>query len=477
VAIAGATGFVGRALVAALGGDHRVVALSRRPPAADAPGPETRRCDLFSLSQVEEALRGADVAVYLVHSMLPSARLVQGRFEDLDLLLADNFGRAAARQGVRRIVYLGGLIPDTEDLSPHLRSRREVETALGAYGVPVTSVRAGLVVGPGGSSLEILLRLVRRLPVMLCPRWTQSRTQPIALDDVVALLARCVDDDATLGRVCEVGGPTVLTYRGLMQETARLLGRRRLLIPVPFLSPKLSRLWVSTVTRTPRALIDPLVESLRHDMVARDPWLQRRAGRPGAPFAAALQACLAPPPAAPRPGRALPARTGEQRVPRAAQSVQRLPIPADWPATRVANEYLTWLPALLRLLLRVERERETARFYLLGVRRPALVLTFLPGRSDPTRAVFSVTGGWLVRGGDQPPGRLEFRLVPDRGHVIAGVHEFRPRLPWYVYAWTQAKVHLWVMWRFGRHLRRLRDASLPAGSGPVRDASSTEPAP
>lgn len=460
VAVAGATGFIGRALVSRLLGRHEVIALSRRAlDTAPQPGLEARRCDLFSLSQVEAALAGAGSAVYLVHSMLPSARLVQGRFEDLDLLLADNFGRAAARAGVRRIVYLGGLIPDSDDLSPHLRSRREVEAALGGYGVPVTSVRAGLVIGPGGSSFEILLRLVQRLPAMVCPRWTGSRTQPIALEDVLAILERCIDDDATRGRVCEVGGPTVLTYRELMGETARLLGKRRLMLSVPLLTPKLSRLWVTLVTRKPRALVEPLVESLRHEMVAHDLWLQRRMERPGLPLAAALAAALAAEaaPSAQEPG-LRPARTGPREVPRTAQSIQRLPIPGGWPAPRVANEYLAWLPRLLRRLLRVERDGPTARFFLLGGRRPALELTFLPERSDPTRAVFAVSGGWLVRDDGEPPGRLEFLLAPDGGHVIAGVQEFRPRLPWFVYAWSQARVHLWVMERFGRHLRALRDA-------------------
>ena len=149
--------------------------------------------DSFSVQQTRDALEGADVAVYLVHSMSPNSRLTQGRFEDLDLLLADNFGRAASAAGVQRIVYLGGLMPkeDPSELSAHLASRFEVEKALGAHGVPVTAVRAGLVVGAEGSSLNILVRLVERLPLMVCPSWTSSRTQPIALSDVVEILARC----------------------------------------------------------------------------------------------------------------------------------------------------------------------------------------------------------------------------------------------------------------------------------------------
>ena len=448
VVVAGASGFVGRVLVSDLLTDHRVIALGRRVPEPSPDGSEWRACDLYSLLEVEAALQGADVAVYLVHSMMPSTRLVQASFEDLDLILADNFARAAARCGVRRIVYLGGLVPEGGSLSPHLASRLEVEEALGAHGVPVTAVRAGLVIGAGGSSLEILLRLVQRLPVMVCPRWTSSMTQPIGLDDAVAALRFAIDHDETAGRVCEVGGPDVLSYRDLMAATARALGLRRIMIPVPFLSPRLSRLWVTLFSGKSRALVEPLVESLRHDMVVHDPWLQKRMGRPGSSVTAALDAALA----APEPE--APARKPAIRLPAMARSVQRLPMPAERSAPDVAAEYVAWLPRLLRFLLRAEHDGDTARLHLPFVRGPVLVLQYRRDRSEPTRAVLVVVGGWLVARGTAGRGRLEFRVTPDRHHVLAAVHDFQPRLPWLVYRWTQALVHLWVMHRFGRHLAR-----------------------
>lgn len=454
VAVAGASGFVGRALLASLEPDHRVIALGRGVREPDPSGPEWRSCDLYSLSAVESGLAGAEVAVYLVHSMMPSARLVQADFQDLDLILADNFARAAARNGVSRIVYLGGLLPEEGELSPHLASRREVEEALGAHGVPVTSVRAGLVIGEGGSSLEILCKLVQRLPVMLCPSWTGSRMQPIALEDVVAVLRYAVDHPDTAGRVAEVGGPEVLTYRELMAVTARVLGRRRLMLPVPFLSPRLSRLWVTLFSGKSRALVEPLVESLRHEMVVADPWIQERMGRPGRSVVDALSAALEgagpervePPPRLPAPA-----------VPSTARSVQRLPVPAGASAPAVAAEYVAWLPRLLRFVLRAERDGDRAEFFLPVSRKPALVLSYRRDRSEPSRAVLAVAGGWLVRATVETVEglpRLEFRLTPDGKHVIAAVHDFHPRLPWWLYRWTQALVHLWVMRRFGRHLVR-----------------------
>lgn len=171
VAVAGASGFVGKALVEDMKDDCRMIALSRSiRESSDADSSvEWRHCDLFSFRTVSKALQGVDCAIYLVHSMMPSAKLTQAGFEDLDLIAADNFARACRDAGVKQIVYLSGLMPEGETLSNHLKSRREVETALRAYGTPLTVLRAGLVVGPGGSSTSMLFQLVHRLPVMVCP--------------------------------------------------------------------------------------------------------------------------------------------------------------------------------------------------------------------------------------------------------------------------------------------------------------------
>ncbi len=460
VAVAGATGFVGRSLVRSLAERHAVVALGRgvaeesKPQSSTpTPGVTWRRCDLFSLYETEQALEGVQVAYYLVHSMLPSSRLTQGDFQNLDLLLADNFGRAARSAGVERIIYLGGLVPDLEeDLSRHLASRLEVERALGGYGVPVTAVRAGLVVGHGGSSLEILVRLVGRLPAMVCPRWTGSMSQPIALEDVVELLARCLDMEETTGRVCEVGGPDVLSYRDMMRETARVMGKRRMILPFPLFTPGLSRLWVSLVTQSPKALVAPLIQSLRHPMVARDRWLQEKIGLPGKPFAEALSESL---------------RTEGLAGQPTARSVQRLPLPPGRDALWLAAEYAAWLPEALRGLVRVEQKQAGLEFLGVGIPRPLLSLTFRPDRSGPNRALFEVTGGLLAGRAIGFP-RLEFRTVPGGGEALAAVHQFRPRLPWWIYTRTQAYAHVWVMWRFGQHLARLI-------RGAARPASTTQP--
>jgi len=469
VAIAGATGYVGRALIEALQGTHEVIALTRAgrtdpaEPGAGRPGVRWRRCDLFSAMETERALAGADVGVYLVHSMLPSARLTQASFADLDVLLADNFARGAARAGLRRLVYLGGLIPEATQLSAHLASRLEVEETLRAAATPVVALRAGLVIGPESSSFRIIEKLVRRLPVMALPRWTRTPTQPIALRDVVELLCQCLEAPGLDSQCFDIGGPDIVDYARLISGTAAALGLRRTLFPVRFFSPGLSTLWVSLITGAPRELVAPLVQSLRHPMTAHDRRLQERLGVPGLSLEETLRTALVAQPRASRP--AAPSRRTLTLAARAAggthdvRSVQRLVLPPGWTAQRVAEEYLHWLPHYFHPLLRVEARGDgRCQFFSPPLRTPLLELTLAPRERLAGVELFYLTGGRLVQTDGERRGRLEFREVPGRRFVLAAVHDFTPTLPWYVYQLTQALVHLWVMRAFGRHLARLARA-------------------
>jgi uncharacterized protein YbjT (DUF2867 family)/membrane protease YdiL (CAAX protease family) len=269
VAVAGATGFVGRRLCPALEAEgHEVVAMTRRPAAYDGAGRAVHG-DVHDPGSLAAALDGCDAAYYLVHS------LASPDFRRLDAEAASAFGRAAAEAGVRRIVYLGGLGRDDDELSPHLRSRREVETLLGCGGVPVTTLRAGIVIGYQGLSWEMTRQLVERLPFMITPRWVGTRTQPIAVDDVVRYLVGVLDVPGTTGRAFEVGGEEVLRYSDMMRRVAEVEDRPLVILPVPVLTPRLSSHWLGLVTDVDAAAGRSLVDSMVNEVVVEDDELAR----------------------------------------------------------------------------------------------------------------------------------------------------------------------------------------------------------
>ena len=268
VAIAGATGFVGRALTAhLLERGHNVIALGR---SASSLSTEARTIDVDVGDEVAitTALAGAEVAYYLVHSMAAG-----GEFRAADLRLATTFGRAAAEAGLRRIVYVGAL-GDAPD-STHLASRQEVGSALGAGGTTVVELRAAMVFGSGSISFEMLRYLTERLPAMVCPRWVRTRIQPIALTDLLDYLEQSLKVDAG---IYEVGGADVTTYRELIAEYARGRGLRpRYILDIPWLTPHLSSYWVDLVTPVDRSVSHALIESLVSEVVVTNPAPTRRA--------------------------------------------------------------------------------------------------------------------------------------------------------------------------------------------------------
>ncbi|MEO7061096.1 MAG: NAD(P)H-binding protein [Lapillicoccus sp.] len=264
VLVAGASGFVGRRLCPELvEAGHDVVAMTRHPDTYTGVG-RAVRADVAQPETLDAALAGCDAAYYLVHS------LDDEDFEAKDAQAAGSFGRAAADAGITRIVYLGGLGDDDDTLSAHLRSRRQVEHLLGDAGVPVTTLRAGIIVGNGGISWELTRQLVQHLPAMITPKWVQTRTQPIAVDDVIRYLVAVLTIEAAAGRAFDIGGPEVLAYSTMMKRVAAIEGRPLFLQPVPLLTPSLSARWLSLVTdvdtQTGRALID----SMSNEVVVRD---------------------------------------------------------------------------------------------------------------------------------------------------------------------------------------------------------------
>ena len=263
VVVFGASGTVGRPLVDELARTHDVVAVSCKEQQATE-GVTWKQADATDSDSVALVLEGADVVCDLVHS------LGRADFEQQDLLAAETTACEAERAGVKQLVYLGGLGDDSAELSPHLRSRRETGTRLASTSVPVTTLRAAMVVGRGSAAFETIVALVDRLPAMVTPRWVSTRTQPIALADVVAYLAGVAGREAAFGSGYDVGGPEVLTYREMMERIAVLRGKRPFIFEVPVLTPYLSSLWLHIITPVKAGVARPLIEGLRIETVARD---------------------------------------------------------------------------------------------------------------------------------------------------------------------------------------------------------------
>jgi uncharacterized protein YbjT (DUF2867 family) len=264
VVVFGATGTVGEALLPALAGDHEVTAVSRSADEGVRRKVRYVRGDVEDGESVERALEGAGVAYYLVHSLGTT------EFEDRERRSADNVTRAAEKGGLRQIVYLGGLGDDSDDLSPHLRSRRETERRLASGSVPVTTLRAGMVVAKGSAAFETIAALVDRLPVMILPRWAKTPTQPIALADVVRYLAGVCGNAEAFGKTYDVAGPDVMSYAEMISRIGRLKGKAPYLVEVPVLTPWLSALWIELVTPARANIARPLVEGLRNPTVAKE---------------------------------------------------------------------------------------------------------------------------------------------------------------------------------------------------------------
>jgi len=268
VLVTGATGFVGGRLVPALvEAGHDVVALTRDANRYDAPeGVTVAEGDVLEYGSFEHALEGVEAAYYLIHSMQAG-----DEFEERDRRGARNFARAASDAGLRRVIYLGGLGEDRNELSKHLRSRREVEYILEEGDYDLTTLRAAIIVGDGSASFDVIRQLGSRLPFMITPKWVRTPCQPIAIDDVIAYLVGVLDVPATAGNTFEIGGPDVLTYQEILARvTERILGFPPLILPVPVLTPKLSAYWIGLVTDVPTSVATPLIHGLKNSVVVND---------------------------------------------------------------------------------------------------------------------------------------------------------------------------------------------------------------
>ncbi len=275
ILVTGATGYIGGRLVPLLlAAGHQVRCLVRDSNRLFGRSwynsVEIVEGDVFRPDSLAAAMQEVDAAYYLVHSLGGGAD-----FHQQDITAATNFGEAARAAGVKRIIYLGGLAEASPELSEHLRSRQQSGDSLRLSGVPVTEFRAGVIVGSGSISFEMIRYLTERVPVMICPRWVYTRTQPIGIREVLAYLSQSIEVPDSTGLIIEIGGSQVITYGEMMKIYADVRGLKRWLVPVPLLTPRLSSLWVNLVTPIPSVIARPLIEGLRNENIVRDPTARR----------------------------------------------------------------------------------------------------------------------------------------------------------------------------------------------------------
>ena len=268
ILVTGANGFIGSRLTRALQSKGvKVRCMARMPASVLFPeGVEVVSGDLLKPVTLPPAMSGVDTAYYLVHSMAGG----RAGFERRDREAAHNFVAAAEKAGIRRVIYLGGLGETGGGLSEHLRSRIEVAEILRAGSFATTFLRAAVIIGAGGASFELVRSLVKHLPVMVTPRWVHTRSQPIAVDDVIAYLAGCLDNERTAGGTFDIGGPDIISYREMMERFAAIQGKRLWIIPVPVLTPKLSSYWVALFSPVSPSVSMPLIEGLANEVICKE---------------------------------------------------------------------------------------------------------------------------------------------------------------------------------------------------------------
>ena len=448
VAIAGATGFIGKWFIDKYKNDFNIIALSRNklkyPEKNDI---KWRQVDLYSISSTTKALENVDVGIYLVHSMQPSTRMNQGSFEDTDILLADNFSRAAEHCKLEQIIYVGGILPkDEHTMSKHLRSRYEVEKTLGSGNTPLTSVRAGIIIGPNGSSFRIVQKLVKNLPVMACPDWTKSLNQPIDIIDALNIIKWCIGNKKVFNKPLEIGGNQVITYMDLLKITAKKMNKKRLIFSLSFITVGLSKLWVSVITGTSKFLVSPLIESLKHTMTLNiENKIELEIDYVSVENS--VEKALNTKNKIPENPKFIKVKTEKNTV----RSVQRIANPSKRTAKFVARIYPIWLTKTFASLVNANFDGKYVKFSFF--KTVLLELKVIKSRSNDKRQLFFITGGVLVKRNDL--GWLEFRSVLNDEYLIAAIHEYVPKLPWIVYKFTQAKVHLIVMKQFEKFLFKI----------------------
>ncbi|WP_426392163.1 NAD(P)H-binding protein [Mammaliicoccus sciuri] len=449
ILLTGASGYIGSNLMKKLKVENEIIAISRNiENKVDEKNVTWKKADIFSLIDVENVMKDIDIAIYLVHSMMPNSKLTQAKFEDMDFLLADNFGRAAKKEGVKHIIYMSGLIPKEDNLSRHLESRLECEKVLGSYGVPVSTLRAGLIVGSNGSSYPILKKLTQRLPLLLLPKWANNITHPIYIDDVINSITKVVSRRPKLNESIDVGGPDELTYKDLFKQTASVLNKKMPMFNLPIIPLILSKYWIRLISGEKKEIVYPLMDSLVHNMRMDNKNYIEGISDGKTTFKESVKLAL-------KNESSSKKKKNKSKTIKNVKSVQRFRIPTHMTIEDIANDYMEWLNNLNNKLISTKYINGRYMISLFPIKNPILILEKSDSRSDVNRQLLYITGGGFSKNKNKGRARMEFRRVLNKNECIVAIHEYEPTLPWIIYKLTQARIHLYVMTLYNMHLKSI----------------------
>lgn len=441
ILLTGASGYIGSHLMNKLKDNYEIIAISRNiENKSNEHNVTWKAADLFDLNEITEVMEDIDIAIYLVHSMMPSAKLTQASFEDMDALLADNFAKAASYNKVQHIVFMSGLIPNTNELSPHLRSRLECEQILGSYGVPVSTLRAGLIIGSKGSSYPILKKLVERLPGLLLPKWAYNTTLPVAIDDVIDGLYKIVERNPNENESIDIGGPSHMTYKDLFKQTAEVLDKRLPTIDLPIIPIWLSKYWVKLISGVPKEMVYPLMDSLIHDMIRNDENIVKDISIGKIDYKESVRNALEEETKTQKKGKS--SRKGDIKDVRA---ISRVVLPKDVNMIQLAESYANFLNRITLNFVNSDFNEDNFTISVPCLNKELLLLSKDFKASNNERILYRIVGGDFALDSDGGNARLEFRRLPNSDACIIALQEYEPTLPWWVYKYTQAKVHKSVM--------------------------------
>lgn len=441
ILLTGASGYIGSHLMNKLKDNYEIIAISRNiENKSNEHNVTWKAADLFDLNEITEVMEDIDIAIYLVHSMMPSAKLTQASFEDMDALLADNFAKAASYNKVQHIVFMSGLIPNTKELSPHLRSRLECEQILGSYGVPVSTLRAGLIIGSKGSSYPILKKLVERLPGLLLPKWAYNITLPVAIDDVIDGLYKIVERNPNENESIDIGGPSHMTYKNLFKQTAEVLDKRLPTIDLPIIPIWLSKYWVKLISGVPKEMVYPLMDSLIHDMIRNDENIVKDISIGKIDYKESVRNALEEETKTQKKGKS--SRKGDIKDVRA---ISRVVLPKDVNMIQLAESYANFLNRITLNVVNSDFNEDNFTISVPCLNKDLLLLSKDFKASNNERILYRIVGGDFALDSDGGNARLEFRRLPNSDACIIALQEYEPTLPWWVYKYTQAKVHKSVM--------------------------------